>query len=68
MNCSKEAKGNIQAMYQHKKKGFTLAEVLITLLIIGVVSSLVIPALINDTKNAELIALGKNDFLLFLIL
>jgi prepilin-type N-terminal cleavage/methylation domain-containing protein len=36
------------------KKGFTLAEVLITLLIIGVVASLVIPALIGDTQQAEL--------------
>jgi prepilin-type N-terminal cleavage/methylation domain-containing protein len=39
----------------HKKiNGFTLAEILITLLIIGVVASLVIPALINDTQEAEL--------------
>jgi prepilin-type N-terminal cleavage/methylation domain-containing protein len=37
-----------------KNKAFTLAEVLITLLIIGVVSSLVIPALINDTSDQEL--------------
>jgi prepilin-type N-terminal cleavage/methylation domain-containing protein len=36
-----------------KQNGFTLAEVLITLLIIGVVASLVIPALINDTQEAE---------------
>lgn len=35
------------------KKGFTLAEVLITLLIIGVVSSLVIPSLINNTQRQE---------------
>lgn len=35
------------------KKAFTLAEVLITLLIIGVVSSLVIPSLINNTQDAE---------------
>jgi len=42
------------------KKGFTLAEVLITLLIIGVVASLVIPALIGDTQQAELkVALKK---------
>jgi type II secretory pathway pseudopilin PulG len=32
---------------------FTLAEVLITLLIIGIVASLVIPAIINDSKEAE---------------
>ncbi len=36
------------------KKGFTLAEVLITLLIIGILASLIIPAVINDTKEAEL--------------
>jgi len=35
-------------------KGFTLAEVLITLLIIGVIASLVIPGLIADTQQAEL--------------
>lgn len=34
-------------------KGFTLAEVLITLLIIGVVGSLVIPSLIQNTQDAE---------------
>lgn len=32
---------------------FTLAEMLITLLIIGVISSLVIPSVFNDTQNAE---------------
>jgi prepilin-type N-terminal cleavage/methylation domain-containing protein len=36
------------------KLAFTLAEVLITLLIIGVVSSLVIPNIIQDTQDAEL--------------
>jgi len=35
------------------KKGFTLAEVLITLLIIGVIASIVIPALIGDTAQME---------------
>jgi len=34
-------------------KGFTLAEVLITLLIIGVIASIVIPGLIADSQNAE---------------
>jgi len=34
-------------------KGFTLAEVLITLLIIGVIASIVIPGIINDTREAE---------------
>jgi len=35
------------------KKGFTLAEVLITLLIIGVIASIVIPGLIADTQKIE---------------
>jgi len=42
-----------------KKTGFTLAEVLITLLIIGIVSSIVIPALINETRNAEMQTAAK---------
>lgn len=44
------------------KSGFTLAEVLITLLIIGMVASLVIPALINDTQNEEFYTLLKKDY------
>jgi prepilin-type N-terminal cleavage/methylation domain-containing protein len=44
------------------KTGFTLAEVLITLLIIGVVASLVIPALINDTQQQEFITAYKKAF------
>jgi len=35
------------------KKAFTLAEVLITLLIIGVISSIVIPGIINNTNESE---------------
>jgi prepilin-type N-terminal cleavage/methylation domain-containing protein len=38
----------------NKSKGFTLAEVLITLLIIGIIASMVIPSIIQDTQNAEL--------------
>ncbi len=37
-----------------KNKGFTLAEVLITLGIIGVVAALTIPQLYNSTRNAHL--------------
>jgi prepilin-type N-terminal cleavage/methylation domain-containing protein len=47
---------------KYKFSGFTLAEVLITLLIIGVVSSLVIPAIINDTQKAELRTAAKKEF------
>ncbi|MDD3014624.1 MAG: prepilin-type N-terminal cleavage/methylation domain-containing protein [Candidatus Gastranaerophilales bacterium] len=38
---------------QINKKAFTLAEVLITLLIIGVISSIVIPSLIIDMKDQQ---------------
>lgn len=37
-----------------RKKGFTLAEVLITIGILGVISALTIPQLHNRTKNANL--------------
>jgi prepilin-type N-terminal cleavage/methylation domain-containing protein len=46
----------------NSKKGFTLAEVLITLLIIGVVAALVIPNIINDTQNAEYKTAYKKAF------
>ncbi|MDD3014424.1 MAG: prepilin-type N-terminal cleavage/methylation domain-containing protein [Candidatus Gastranaerophilales bacterium] len=42
--------------------GFTLAEVLLTLLIIGVISSIVIPSLIQDTQKAELRAMIKKEY------
>jgi prepilin-type N-terminal cleavage/methylation domain-containing protein len=45
-----------------KYKAFTLAEVLLTLLIIGVVASLVIPNLINDTQDAELKVAWKKAY------
>jgi prepilin-type N-terminal cleavage/methylation domain-containing protein len=34
-------------------KGFTLAEILISLLVIGVIAGIVIPPIINDTQKAE---------------
>lgn len=44
-----------------KNKGFTLAEVLITLGIIGVAAAMTMPSLINDKRNKELYtALKKN--------
>jgi prepilin-type N-terminal cleavage/methylation domain-containing protein len=43
-------------------KGFTLAEVLITLLIIGVIASIVIPGLIADTRMAEQKAAWKKAY------
>jgi prepilin-type N-terminal cleavage/methylation domain-containing protein len=45
-----------------KYKAFTLAEVLITLLIIGVIASLVIPALINDIQDSHYKTAYKKAF------
>jgi len=44
------------------RKGFTLAEVLITLLIIGVVSSIVIPGLISDMQDQQYKVAYKKAF------
>jgi len=44
------------------KKGFTLAEVLITLLIVGVIASIVIPGLIQDSQQAERKAAYKKAY------
>jgi prepilin-type N-terminal cleavage/methylation domain-containing protein len=41
-------------MKNSAKKGFTLAEVLVTLIVIGIVAALTIPALIQTTNQAEL--------------
>lgn len=40
-------------IYSSKKSAFTIAEVLITLSIIGVVAALTVPTLINDTRDRE---------------
>jgi|GEM_PF-2888908 len=42
------------------KIGFTLAEILLTLLIVGVVTSLTIPAIINDIRNKDLEVQNNN--------
>ncbi len=41
-------------MFRRMKKGFTLAEVLITLAIIGVVAALSTPAIIRNSQNAKI--------------
>jgi len=49
-------------MILEKQKAFTLAEVLITITIIGVIASIVIPTVINNTQNAELKATWKKAY------
>lgn len=48
------AKFELMSFQNRSKQAFTLAEVLITLGIIGVVAALTLPSLINRTKNREL--------------
>ena len=45
-----------------KKHGFTLAEILITLTVIGVVAALTIPTLLQNTNQAELKTAWKRSF------
>ena len=45
-----------------KNKGFTLAEVLITLVIIGVIASMTIPTLMNNTNKQELVSKLKKVY------
>lgn len=48
-----------------KTNGFTIAETLITLGIIGIIVSMTLPAIINSSKNKELeVLLNKNYSLL----
>ena len=44
------------------RKGFTLAEILITLTVIGVVAALTIPTLLQKTNDAELKTALKRDY------
>lgn len=48
-----------------KKLAFTLAEVLITLAIIGVIAAISVPSLIQKTNQAELITAWKKTFAAF---
>ena len=47
---------NLRYKFGIFKNGFTLAEVLITLVIIGVIAAATIPTLINNTKKQEYVA------------
>lgn len=47
---------------QNNKPAFTLAEVLVTLAVIGVVASLTIPPIVKNTQDAQLKAAFKNNF------
>ena len=42
-----------ESIRQQKKKGFTLAEALVTLVIIGVIAALTIPAILVNTEQHE---------------
>lgn len=45
------------------KKGFTLAEVLITLGIIGVVAAMTIPTLVSKSQQRQHVCLGEKRIL-----
>ena len=45
--------------------GFTLAEVLITLVIIGVIAAITVPTLINKTQNQEYVSKLKKAYSTF---
>ena len=47
---------------RNMKNGFTLAEVLITLVIIGVIAAMTIPTLMNNTNNQELVSKLKKTY------
>ena len=47
----KTCKNNLRSLIMKKKKAFTLAEVLITLTIIGIIAAMVIPSLMADVNE-----------------
>jgi len=53
---------NNQHKFKIYKNGFTLAEVLITLVIVGVVAAMTIPTLINNTKQKQYIVAWRKAF------
>lgn len=56
LNC------NMFKVKKSNKCAFTLAEVLITLTIIGVVAATLIPSIITNSENRELITLAKKNY------
>ena len=53
---------NLFSYSLHKKAAFTLAEVLITLGIIGVVAAMTLPSLVANYKEKEVITKAKKDY------
>lgn len=47
---------------KNKKKGFTLAEVLITMTIIGIIAALTIPIILNDYNNKKMATTFKKAY------
>jgi len=56
---------NCLCKFKINKNGFTLAEVLITLVIIGVIAAMTIPTLINKTQNQEFVSKLKKTYSTF---
>ena len=53
---------NCLRKFKINENGFTLAEVLITLVIIGVIAAMTIPTLINKTQNQEFVSRLKKSY------
>lgn len=51
----------MQNILQFKKFGFTLAEVLITLGVIGIVTALTLPSVVANYQNKKQYHLSKNS-------
>lgn len=54
-----------EGFIKYKLKAFTLAEVLITLAIIGIVATITIPALMNNIQDAQLKTAWKKQYSVF---
>jgi prepilin-type N-terminal cleavage/methylation domain-containing protein len=48
--------------FQNKNSGFTLAEVLITLAIVGVIAALTIPAVVKNYQKTQIISKLKKVY------